>query len=463
MQRPIQPTIRAWQRAAHRFGCALLFVGTACQKTPAHLLVESRPQTPFTAPPTTATDLVAQLVWGDPLVRRPDAHTEGWWLAAPDGGPVAAWSTAVLAPDIGAEALHELEAHWPGTPAVALARGARLARLEQAMPTSDPPPEGDRALVAWLGPLATGESSGPSDVRPPLAWLGDENGRGALLHALERSVLLGWLDGPEIPLGPVEAAMTAGTFDRLRDAPTGRLLVARAQDLHDEGARAQGADRLVAATALALTRAAADHPGEHARAASDAAEWATQLSLPEGTDPLPVLLDQAASALTADAGDPTSTGLALVALTAARFSTRCTDTPCRSLDRTATLQRASAWGPPVEAFAWTWRVIAAKTVLDQLAIAVERGRGTDVHYDVADILIGERGARVPLSLLRQNSINEVAALHITRAADAANSTAGEDAVHAMQQVLASICARPPTDIPPPLAPGIQKVCKPPRQ
>lgn len=437
--------------------------GCLAKKTPDHLKVAPpAPLGPPVTPPTTLSDAVGQLTKGDPLVRRPNARSEEWWLSAGGGAAIAAWREVVGSGPADAAALASFEGAWRGTPAVALARGARLAELEHQLLTEAQGLEGDRALVTWLGTVVVTGPAGPSDVRPALDWIDPDAGRAGLLRVAERHVVLGWLDGPEVPLAPVENAMVVGTFDRLRAMPAGQLVVARAlsDGSQSEQSLQLGLDLLADATHLALIRSAADSAPqqEAARDVADSLKAAHSLQLDDAQDPLPVLVAEAFESFVQAGGTDASTGLGLVALTAARLLDACPDTPCTGLDRHDSLQRAGVWSSSAATYAWAWRLSTAQDLRDQLEVAEELGLSTDALPDVADLIVGERTARIPAALLQQPTLTPSTALAITRGLGQPDGTRAEDALSALDAHIARLCSSPPPTIDPRWKPPVERIC-----
>lgn len=447
-----------------RTGLTLLatLAGCAPKHVPSHLQVGPQEPTVVAEPPASLEAAVAQLTEGDPLVRRPAAHDPTWWGDQGDTAPIAAWSSMVGSGRPSRSSLDALETAWPGTVAVPLARGARLAQLEVDLPAAPADDSGDRALALWLGSVTVAPRPGPSDVRPPLGWLGTAQStpREGLLEVMEQDVLLGWLSSPAIPLAPVEAAMVAGTYDRLRARPEGALITARAKGGRDAAAGATGAEALRRATHLALVRVAADRPAQQDKAQRLAKGIATELGLEASANPLPVLLQQGWDALLADAADDRSSGLALVTVAAQRLSGSRLTGPPESLDRIATLRQATGWHTDVEPYAWAWRLIAAKDALDQLTISEEDQRSTVAFPLVADIIVGESRGRVPLSLLLQQRLGPAASLAITRGLGSPDGTSPQDALSALSTHIHALCgARPEAPLPDPAwHPAVARIC-----
>ena len=419
-------------------------IACAPKPVPGHLRVDADEPAVEVQPPQTLEAAIAQLVDIDPLVRRPDPRSTEWWSGVEQGAPIRAWTAAQSPQGMSPAALDALEVAWPGTIAVPLAHGGRLAKLETTLPTAPSSDEGDRALVVWLGALTVRPVPGPSDVRPPLGWIATERSaaRQGIVHIAERAVLLGWLSGPDIPLAPVADAMVEGRYDRLRGRPEGALILGRAAGDTDPTRYEEALAALHLATELAWSRAAADGVVEQKKVQERTRSIANELGEPPEVDPLPALLARAREGFTADAANPTSTGLALVAIAAERIGGHCPDVPCTDIGRVATLKQAAAWAPEVAAYAQRWRVIAAKDALDQVTASVENKRPTYAFPLVADLIVGETGERIPLSLLLQRNLTPEAVLTITRGLGAPDGTQPSEAVAALASHVDKLCAFP---------------------
>ena len=432
------------------------------RKIPAHLRVEPETVEARAAPPSNLADAVTQLVGGDPLLRRPDPRPEGWWNAVPGGEPIRAWQQVMMGGPTSVASLDTLEITHADSIAVPLARGARLAELEAVLPTTEADEQGDRSLVVWLGSFTVKPVPGRSDVRPPLGWLGSDRStqRQALLDLMERSVLSGWLADPDLPLQPIAQAMAPASFDRLRATPEGALIAARAGKHHspDQAVSAQAA--LIGATQLALVEAAADGLRDRKKAQTLSQELAIQRGLGAGDDPLPGLLEDARIGFTADGGRPSSAGHAMVALAAQRIDGSCFHSPCTGVDRIGTLHLAAKQSPEVAPAAWAWRVIAVKTAVDRLQVSIEDALPTTVFPLIADLMVGEVGGRVPLSLLLQRSTGPEAALAITRGLGGTDGTQPQDALQALTELLWSVCSECPPKLPATWQPPIGRICPP---
>jgi len=239
-------------------------------------------------------------------------------------------------------------------------------------------------------------------------------------------------------------AMVEGRYDRLRGRPEGVLILQRAAGATAPDQMITARDALHQATTLAWTRAAADDVVEQQKVQALARTMAEALGESPSTDPLPILLARAREGFSAHAADPTAAGLALVTIAAERISGRCPDEPCADIGRIATLRQAEAWGPQAAQYAHRWRIIAAKDALDQLSASIENKRPTYAFPLIADVIVGETGERVPLSLLLQRSLSPEAVLTVTRGLGAPDGTQPLEAVAALSAHVAALCSSAPT-------------------
>ncbi len=311
---------------------AVLALLAACgpKEIPPHLRMDppvsaqaqqARPQTLYQA--------LILLVGTDPLLRRASPRGR-FWDAVPDGELPAGLGRRGPArrrpPRTGGGSRPPAGQHRR-----AAGPGARLAALEAAAAGPRVQRGGGPGDAVWLGPIVVEGGTLPPGARGPLEWISQdpEEARKAALRIGERAVLLGWLDGPQIPVIAAAAALQPGVYDRLIDSPTGALLLARAAGSTDAAAFENGRQHLIRATSLALQAVAADRDSEQEawRAMQDA------LKAELGEQPVARLLRQGAEALTRDAANPEAVGLALVALSAERIMGDCPDSPCRGLDR----------------------------------------------------------------------------------------------------------------------------------
>lgn len=333
------------------------------------------------------TDPREKLTWmlaGDPLARRPRVP------AQPPDAAVAAWSAVAAQAEPTAAEWWALEQAWPGTIVVPLARGARLSVIEASV--SDAAEAMDQ-----LTPL--GRSTVPTErPRSPLAWSGVVGVRD-LLPVAERGVMLGWLDGPGIDLAPVAALLAEPDWDRVASAPAGQLVRARAAGAKDAAKGAAGATDLARVTVYALLQAAADSDKE--QAAAKEAKEALRAELGVTTEPRGALLTRARVALTANAGDDASLGMALVALEGERLARACPDAPCTGLDRVRMLQAARRWGGPGVALADVWTVTAFKDARDHLEVAYSEPSYPSAMDEIVEVLLGLGAGPFDRSLLEQ--------------------------------------------------------------
>jgi hypothetical protein len=352
----------------------MLLLALGCARSIAPVLQLDDVDTVEAPEPADAAGKIAWIVAEDPLVRRPRLPS-----GELDGGLDEFRALATGNP--AATALADLEARHRGTVVVPFARGARLAALEVSL--ADP-----AAALAWVLPLPA-DHPGQEQVRPPLAWLGATSAE-PLLRIVERQVLLGWLDGPGVPVEAPARALEGEAFDRLALTPAGVLLRARAARLRDADAAARGRLALEEATWIAAMRAAADRDAEQATLRTLLAESAARA----GTtgDPTRAHLTSAAEALAADAGDDASAGLALLAQAALRWEGGCPDLPCGGFDRVAAMETAGRWSADVRPLADIWRVIAAKDALDRLEVAYEQPSFPTALDLQVEVLIGTGGA-----------------------------------------------------------------------
>lgn len=415
----------------------LLLLACGPKEIPAHLrpdLPEPQAGSVELRPPTTIDEAATQLVGGDPLVRRADPRPAEWFSSVEDRS-LAAWVEVARQERPPAEDWHALEAGWRGTLAVPLSRGARLAAIEVELAS---PPVAPLDLLVWAAPVVGDRSSLPATARPALSWLDvpSQEQAEALLHVAERSVLLGWLDAPGLPVSAPVGAFRTGIHDRLVTSPTGLLLTARATGAHDSARAEAGHAALQQATRLALLEAAADRDREQAGFATalDAARTGV-----EDRDPIGRLLNAAVDDLTADAGTDRSAGAALVALTASRLRGTCPDAPCTGLDRVGTLEAAARWGAATEAS--LWQVIALKRSLDRIDVARERPSFHRAMVDLSDTLLGTSTNRIDARLLLAGRPDAAVWLALSRRAGGADGTDWEDARTALGNQLAAACER----------------------
>ncbi len=387
---------------------------------PSTLGVESA-ASPAAAPePTDPAARPAWMIGEDPLARRPRIPS-----GALEPG-LGAWRELALSNASNPHDWAELEAANPGTIAVPLSRGARLAALEISLgePT---------VAMGWLLPLP-GPPPTQDQVRPPLDWL-----HGAppdtLLGIAERQVLLGWLDGPALPLDAAAHALEAPTYDRAATTPAGRLLLARGARRIDATARDAGFALLEEATWLAAMGAAADKDTEQAQARALRAAVAARTGL--AGDPTHALLTRATDTLLADAGTDASVGYALLAQAALRWEGGCPDAPCTGFDRVTAMTAAARWDPTVVPLAQTWRVIAFKEALDHLEAAYDEATFPHALDGIVEVLLGAGGG-LDGGVLRYARPGAPVQLALSRAAGGGDLTSRDDLFRTLKNRLAAL-------------------------
>ena len=406
-----------------------LWLAACARPLPDHL----RPDPPAAeAPrpaPTTREEALRQLVSADPFGRRAPPAPPGHWAAVPGWGPgLELWSAWTRGGVPGPARLAELEARFPGTPVVALARSQRLLGLELAQRAGATPAE----QLLWLGPISAPGPVTPADVRGPLDHLGADPPGPALLTVLERRTLLGWLAGPEIDAGPLAASLRPGVHDRWADSPAGALLQARARP--PTAAPEPGREALARSTHLALVHAAADTDGDQRRWR----ELQAALGAAVGVAPEHVLRHQLAQArqlLTAAVGPAAreDVGRALVAIAAERLEGSCPDAPCGGLDVVAAVRAGEAWGATQEAA--VWRVIALKRAVDTFEARLERPGFSAAMPPLIDALTGLQGGALPAHLLTRSRPDPAVFLELSRAANGVDATDAAGALEALRHLL----------------------------
>lgn len=373
--------------------------------------------TALVAPAPPASDPSARLEWilaGDPLVRRP---------RVPEAEISLIPFLQVQSGTATADEWWVLEREHPGTVLVPFARGARLAVLETSL--GDTPIALDHAI-----PLVRASVALPPGARGPADWVG---GVDALLAVVERSVLLGWLDGPGIDSTPASRLLNRPEWARLAENEIGRLLVARAARHSDPVAASRGAADLADATTLALQAAAARSAAE--RAAVAVRLEAVRNQLGGAANPIGALLSRAIPALTGDAGNDTSAGFALVAIAAQRWGDECATPPCGGLDRTESWNAAARWGPEPERVARLWQLIALDGARDHLDAAWQRATFPDALVGIVDVLIGLGDPAFDRSLLSRVQPDAAICLAISRAVRAPDATTREGLFEALDTTI----------------------------
>lgn len=328
--------------------------------------------------------------------------------------------------DLG-EGLDLWAARWPGTIAVPLARGYRLAIAERRLGEHAQDP---RAGVLYsLGRLLLPVTPGDPSVRvarPALAALARDPGAlpEAIRTATQRSVLAAWLVDPSLPLGPVDEALQTSTYDRLRGARIGRLVHARATGTASADPTS-GRDALVHATRLALTQVAADRAAEQGAWADLRRAEADALG---AEDPVEALLIRAFDAAEPAAGARAAAGTGWLAVEALRLTERCDLPPCIGLlDRTTALSSVAAYDPSLAPLARTWQVIALKDALDGLDAGRDTVRHADAVAALADALWGTGAGTLPEDALAAPEGTEATWAALSTAVGEPGATTWEDA------------------------------------
>lgn len=411
----------------------LLSLLSCVHEIPPHLQVD---QTSAHSSVGAASGLEA-LVRMDPLVRRPPPRGPGDWMALPDGAALEAWADQARSVSISPADWINLERAHPGTAAVALARGARLAALEVVL-AGDQDDATRQQAAAWLGATRVEVQPTTRQRRGALDWLPGATAadkKSAALFIAERGVLLGWLDGPDIQVGPAARAMA--THDRLVDTPTGALLLSRARQDRSQDSAQFGRAALLGATTLALAAAGADRDSEQEALKTTLAEASAKLGAK--ADPIAVLLERARIALTADAGNNNSAGLALTAITAQRLHGSCPEGPCEGLDRTHNLATVRRWSTESAAIARAWQVVALKQAADTFEASHDKPSFGTTLLDVVDPLSGYGGGPIELSLLRYRTAEPTAVLQISRLAGHPSTTDPGETLKAIRARLIEAC------------------------
>ena len=409
---------------------SLLLVLGCAKEVPPHL----RPIAD--TPPEQIQASISTLVGADPLVRRPSPRGPGDWKDTEQGDVIEQWAQIARLDSTMPSDWANVEAHSRGTIAVPLTRGARLSALEVVRGEWGPAME--RSIAAWLG-LSRVEVR-PSSVAPatPLAWLPGSQPQAKLAsarHIATRSVLLGWLDGPKIPIDAMAKALSAPTMTGIAGSPLGQLIQNRAAKAADPQAAAEGSELLWTATTKALMWAAADRDSDQSRLQKERDTFRQEYD----QDPVSWHLHRAFNKLSLDAGNPSSVGLALVAYTGTRMNDTCTDAPCEGLDKMSTLVQSEVWNPSNPAPRWAWSVIATKEALDTLEASLDKPSLYRRLPAVADTLTGLNGEAVDLAFIRHRVASPALYLTISRIAGGAHSTQADGALLAVKMRLIAVC------------------------
>lgn len=398
------------------------WLGCGVRNIPEHLQPDPPPAVDV-APPQDLDQAIGQLLGRDPLARRPVLPETAPW---PDPA-LEAWLETVRAHPDDPATLDALEGRFPGSVAVPLGRGWRLAALE--LQASDGF-AADRTAMAWLSVLT---ASGPAPQSSALAWMPATQ----RIPYAEQRVLRGWLDGPDIPLRAVSDRMREPAFDRLTNSPEGQILHARAQ-----GTPVGPAPDLAALEQLVtlfLEAAAADRNSEQARHQEHIS------ALPTGG-----LIPQAAAVradLVAAASHPTGAGGALLAWEIERWSDdRCPG--CLGVDRVEGMARAARWDPALESLAAVAQIAALKDAIDGFEVGLEHNRFRP--RPLLDALTGTGAGPLPARLLERSRPDATVWLELSRACAGADGTSQEEALDHLYawlvtQVDAALATAPPPD------------------
>jgi hypothetical protein len=419
----------------------MLLLALACAPViPAALEVDPV-ETAETPEPTDPTARLAWMIGEDPLARRP---------RVPSGDldpPLSAWRDVATAPSAKAYDWGALEAAHRGSVAVPLARGARLAALETSLGDAS-------AAFAWTLPLPA-QPPTQEQVRAPLDWLGATT-PDALLGIVERQVLLGWLDGPTIPVDAAAHALASPTYDRVATTPAGRILAARAAHAVDPAARSAGTAALEEATWLAAMGAAADRDSEQAAFRALRAEAVTRNGVTG--DPARALLTRAADTLVGDAGTDSSAGGALLAQAALRWEGGCPDTPCGGFDRVGAMGAAARFGPELAGPTAAWQAIALKEALDHLQAAYDEPSFPHALDDIVEVLVG-LGAPLDRGVLLYQRPGPPVQLALSRAAGGGDLTSRDDLLRTLQNRLATLARAAATSAPDRLREPLERMAR----
>ena len=408
----------------------IVLLALSCAKEiPPHLRVEASPEADFDA-------TIANIVGSDPLARRPDPGPTRAWASLPQGQALEAWASVARMGNPQPTHWAEVEAQFGGTIAVPLSRGARLAGLEVEQGGDDL--ETQRRIAAWLGLTRVAARPATSRPSPPLHWIAGrtlKDQRDVAHHMASRWVLRGWLDGPELELREVAAALTGPAYTALHDSPYGRLIRSRAAERRADTAEAE--DALWLATEAAFRWAIAD--GQRAKKAE--LERRRQYTSTHEEDLVSAKLQQAIEGLTRNASDDDSTGMAIIAVEAARLNNACMDPPCEGIDRVRSIHDARVWGPRTAQLAQVWEIIAIKEALDTISLALDQPILHRRLPQTFEALAGARGEPIQLPWLRHRTENPVLLAAIAQQASGTPQTNRKDTLNAIRVRLAAHCER----------------------
>jgi hypothetical protein len=350
---------------------------------------------------STREDALRYVMAGDPLVRKPKLPPDEVLSTIPGGEALYLTASEIRRFEgpghdlVGG--LKLIGERRPGTETAVITRGYRLGLADRLLGTWASAPT-DPALHD-LAPLLSGllrDEQATQRSHHALEVLADEGYPfpEAVRRYGDRWVLAAWLDGPDVPLGPVVDALAAPSYDLLRESRLGALIVAR--HARRAGDPAPGLSDLTRATGLALQKASSDRHQEQGAWSDVRRAAATELG---ADDPIGFLLDRALDRLTDAAADPEAAGGALVALSARRVVGGCDWKPCHGPDRVAALAVPGRYGPRSEALARAWRVVALKEALDTMDVAHDTVLFRRALLDLVDALIGTGSAPMPAGVL----------------------------------------------------------------
>ncbi len=416
---------------------AVLVLAGCPRKVPEHLRVAPPPPTTEQAQRTLQTldDAIAALVGADPLVRSASLPDLDALMAIEGSAPLVEFVEQVKALEQGdgqaERSMQQLEESWPTSVVVALSRGYRLRVTENLLGNMAlPVGQRDTAILALVTPLQAAPD-GAALNRGPLDWLVLDGETEPIVRSYaERWVLQGWLSDPGVRLDAAAEALQADMYDGLARTPTAALLLARNADA--AGPSESGLAKLERSARLALVQAAADRDREQAAWSDRRKEAAEELGV---DDPIHHLLSEAVTELTAAAGDDEAAGGALLALAAMRWRGSCDDSPCRGLDRVATMATARRYGPRVDAVGQLWQVIALKEALDTMEVAHDTVMYPEGSLALVDAVLGTGGGPLDDQVLRKRRPDAGVWLAVARAVGEEGVTAWEGARAALGQHL----------------------------
>ena len=399
----------------------LLLLACGIRELPPHLQVEAV-QAPKEIPtPQTLGEALAILVQRDPLLRRPPTKSaRAWPVLAPE---LSAYLDAVEFSPESPAAFQALEEAHPGTIAVPLARGWRLAAVEPMASTMAGSLTTQRLAGLWLTPL---RNSGvqPQD-RGPWTWLP----LAEVLSYGESWVLRGWLAHPDIPRQAAAEAIRDPAFGRLALRVEGQLITASDQP---SPLTLDAVDRLVT---LFLQSVAADRDSEQAK-------YREALSTLDGDhEPgaRPLLdLSLATQAALTEQGGHSAKGGALLAWQVARW---LDPSLSPGLDRAQGVRQVPDWDPALSTLALLVEVAMLKDSADRLQVGLKRERIAPLAPMLADALTGFGQGGLPLRWLERGRPEPATWLDLTRASGAPDGTTPAEGMAALNALLVQACDR----------------------